>query len=44
MAKKTKTIKVTNTIQKPKVFTPGSAGVPMNPKRRFGYGGKKKSK
>lgn len=44
MAKKTKARKVTKTIQKPKAFVPGSAGVPMNPKRRFGCGGQKKTK
>jgi hypothetical protein len=36
--------RTTPKIQKPKKFIPGSAGVPMNPKRRFGCGGQKKSK
>ena len=44
MAKKTKTRKVTKPIQKPKISFPGTAGVTMNSKRRFGCGGQKKTK
>lgn len=44
MAKKTQIRKVSKNIQKPKAFVPGSAGVTMNSKRRFGCGGQKKTK
>lgn len=38
-----KTIKRKVSVSKPKPLVPSKAGITLNPKRRFGCGGKKKS-